>query len=148
MDDTRRDSEGEDGAPVFSASQIQTERDEGMSEQLVQQEYFVDFEGAVEGAYYADQLALARKAGRISPVPWDPAYRVDTAWDLGVDDATSIGFFQTVGLEHRAIDYYENSGHGLEHYAKILREKEYTYGSHFAPHDLKVRDFSTGQTRV
>jgi phage terminase large subunit len=148
VDDTFRDAEGEDGRPVFSAEQVQTERDEGMSEQLVQQEYYVDFEGAVEGAYYADQMALARREGRVTDVPWDSSYMVDTAWDLGVDDSTVILFTQTIGDSHRVIDYYENAGHGLEHYAKIIREKNYVYGQHFAPHDLKVRDWSTGQTRV
>src|SRR5260370_13315556 len=127
---------------------IQEDREEGMSEQMIQQEYYCDFEGAIEGAYYADQLSLARKNGRIRLVPYDPDFLVDTAWDLGVDDATAIGFSQTIYDQCRWIDYYEHSGVGLEHYVKVLREQEYVYGRHYAPHDMKVKEFGSGKTRV
>ena len=52
------------------------------------------------------------------------------------------------GNEIRIIDYYENQGEGLAHYIKVLREKEYVYGDHYAPHDIQVRDFSTGRSRL
>jgi len=50
-------------------------------------------------------------------------------------------------MEIRIIDYYENSGEGMVHYAKILAEKNYLYGKHYAPHDIEVRDFSVGKSR-
>ena len=47
------------------------------------------------------------------------------------------------------IDYLEASDHGLEWYAKVLREKQYVYGRHFFPHDMQTRDFSAdGRNRL
>jgi len=45
------------------------------------------------------------------------------------------------------IDYYENRGEGLPHYAKVLQQKEYLYSLHHAPHDIEVRELSTGKSR-
>jgi hypothetical protein len=47
----------------------------------------------------------------------------------------------------RIIDYYEGSGEGISHYAKILKEKGYLYNSHNAPHDIEVQEFGSGNTR-
>lgn len=79
--------------------------------------------------YYSAQMALAR----IGNVPYDPSMEVITAWDIGVGDATAIIFVQRYGMELRVIDYYENSGEGLAHYVRVLREKGYTYGRAYAP---------------
>ena len=47
----------------------------------------------------------------------------------------------------RVIDYYENTGEGIPHYARVLRERGYTYGEHWAPHDIRVRELGTGKSR-
>jgi hypothetical protein len=59
-----------------------------------------------------------------------------------MDDETSIWFIQRHRREIRVIDYYANSGEGLAHYAKVLKERPYTYARHATPHDMEVRDFS------
>jgi hypothetical protein len=59
----------------------------------------------------------------------------------------TIWFFQTVGREIRVIDYYEASGHGLDHYVKHLATKPYLYGKHYGPHDIQVRELGTGKSR-
>lgn len=89
------------------------------------------------GAVYAKQLNKAREEGRICLVPYDPGSEVFTAWDLGFGDATSIWWLQFVGRELRWLEYYENSGEQLGHYAKIIKEKSYNYrkDGHFLPHD-------------
>ena len=115
---------------------------------LYQQEYMCSFEVPISGAYYAHQLMKADEDKRITSVPYQPTLKVHTAWDLGVGDATSIWFFQQVGMEVHIIDYYETSGEGLHHYAKILQEKNYIYGTHWGPHDLKARELSTGKSRL
>lgn len=147
VDHTRRDGPGENGKPVFTLQDIEEERHEGMSEALIQQEYYCDFEGAMEGSFYGDLMKRARLEDRVRPFPWDPAYTVDTAWDLGVDDHTCIGFTQTINGYLRWIDYAEDQGKGLEHYWKLLKEKPYVYGRHFAPHDIGVKEWGTGKTR-
>jgi len=129
-------------------AEIEKERQEGlMSDDLIQQEYYCSFEAGVEGAYYTKYLDRMRLNGQISSVPWEPSHRVNTAWDLGVRDSTCIIFWQKIGQVIRIIDCYENSKEGLEHYITILRQKPYTYGRHFAPHDIRVRDLSIGITR-
>lgn len=139
-----------DGTPVLSDEVIQDERDAGMPEELIQQEFYCSFEAPVVGAYYGKQMMAADKAGRITTVPWEPTVPVHTMWDLGIDDEMVIWFFQAVGLERRFFDYYSNSGEGLAHYARILKEDErgeYIYGTHFAPHDIEVRELGTGKSR-
>jgi hypothetical protein len=147
VDETRRDAEGEAGGYVVTPEQVDDERRDGMSEEMVQQEYYCSFEGAMEGAYYADMLARARKDGRVGRVPWDPHYPVDTAWDLGVGDANAIAFTQSVGKELRWIDFLESSNVGLDWYVKQMNALPYAYGTHYAPHDIKVREYSTGKSR-
>lgn len=115
-------------------------------------EYLVDFESAVPGAYYAFELATAREAGKMGSFPWDPKVKVDTAWDLGIDDYTSIWFFQRYADHVRVIDYYETSDLGLdkivEEALKNERSTHYEYGMHYLPHDVMVREIGAGgQTR-
>jgi hypothetical protein len=50
---------------------------------------------------------------------------VHTFWDIGVGDSTAIWFVREVGNEFHIIDYYENSGEGLRHYMKVLKDKGY-----------------------
>ena len=116
-----------------------------IGEMLFNQEYMCSFEGAQFGAYYAKQMADARIQGRITRVPWATGVEVDTFWDLGVDDSMTIWFMQPVGREYRFIDYYENTGYGLEHYAKIMKEKGYLYGNHYMPHDAAIREMTNNE---
>jgi len=133
---------------VLTEEDIQQERDEGMDEDLIQQEYYCSFEGAMQGAYYGRYLAKARKEKRVGVVPYETSLKVHTAWDLGIGDATAIWFFQQSGYQVRLIDYYEAQGEGLSHYAKILQDKGYIYGDHFSPHDIEVRELGTGKSRL
>lgn len=105
------------------------------------------FEAAIEGAYFAEQLALARTQGRIGTVPYDPAFKVNTFWDLGRNDSTAIWFMQRIGMQNRFIDFYENSGEWLAHYAKVLDRKPYVYDEHYAPHDIAVADIGAPLSR-
>jgi len=82
-------------------------------------------------------------------VPIDPATPVHTAWDLGVADSTTIIFFQSPrGGSVRIVDAYEASGHGLDHYVRVVKDKAYSYGDHWAPHDIEVRELGTGRSRL
>lgn len=118
-----------------------------MPENEYDQEMECSFEAAITGAYFAKELVEAQKAGRITSVPYDKALLVHTAWDLGIHDSTVIWFFQQVGREVRIIDCYSSKGHGLDHYARILRDRKYNYGDHFGPHDVMVRELGTGKSR-
>lgn len=96
------------------------------------------FEASIEGAYFSTQMTTMRKQSRICRIPILDA-PVYTTWDLGLDDSMAIVFWQDVGMERRAIDYYENNGEGFGHYARILRDKGYSYARHYMPHDAEQR---------
>lgn len=130
----------------ISLADIEKEKQE-LSEDLIMQEYYCSFDMGVEGSYYAKYLDRLRTNGQIGMVPWEPAFKVHTAWDLGVRDSTSIIFFQTVGQTVRIIDCYEKNKEGLEHYVKVIESKPYSYGRHIAPHDIGVMEFGSGITR-
>ena len=106
------------------------------------------FEVAIEGAFYGAQMTYLRSRGRLTEVPWEPSLPVQTFWDLGMNDSMTIWFHQRVGASNRLIDYYQNSGEGLQHYAKILKERGYHYGRHYMPHDIAVRELgNNGKSR-
>ena len=112
------------------------------------QEYECSFEAAIIGAIYTKELQEMRGDARVTTIPHDPSIPVHTAWDLGVGDATSIIFWQQHGFQVRVIDCYEASGEGLPHYAGILQQKGYIYGTHWAPHDIRVREIGSGRSRI
>lgn len=141
---------------VFTPEQLAKEKAELISENGPEdgeakfgQEYLVDFDAATPGAYYASLIKTAEEQGRITAVPYDPALKVDTAWDLGIDDYTAIWFFQQVGHQVRAIDYFETSGEGLQSIVRqAIASKPYVYGSHYLPHDVMVRELgAAGRSR-
>ena len=130
---------------------IDEERMAGMPEELIQQEFFCSFDAALVGAYYGNYMSHALDTGRIGLYPYDSQLMVNTAWDLGIGDQTVILFYQIHGLQIRIIDCYSNSGEGLSHYINVLEtghRAQYAYGNHYAPHDIKVKDLSTGRTRL
>jgi len=131
---------------VLDDADIQKMRDESVSEEHIQQEFYCSFNRGVEGSYYGRIIERAREEGRICNVPYDSRSPVDTAFDIGYGDSTSIVFWQQVGGELRVIDFYENQGEGIAHYAKILQSKPYVYGTHYMPHDAGSGSIQTGRT--
>jgi hypothetical protein len=144
---------------VFKASETgiisQSELDEakaGMTPEAYEQEFECSFTAALLGAYYGKEMEEAEKPNsvgisRVSVVPYEKSIPVDTGWDLGMDDTTVIWFIQQVGGQFRAIDYIEDSGRGLDYYAKLLKDKPYVYGNHYLPHDVAVKELGTGVSR-
>lgn len=133
---------------MFTPAQLESERREIARERgdeeadnIISQEYFCSWDAAIPGSYYGKIMAKLEEAGRICEVPHDPRYSVITAWDLGVGDSTAIWFLQEIGLEVHVIDYYENSGVGADHYARILKERDYQYEGHYLPHDADDREW-------
>src|ERR1700677_1910237 len=132
---------------VLSNEQIENIRIENnFSEEHIQQEYYCSFNRGVEGSYYGRLIEKAREENRICSVPYESRSPVHTAWDIGYGDSTSITFWQEVGGELRIIDFYENQGEGIAHYAKHLQNKPYVYGTHYMPHDAGSGSIQTGRT--
>lgn len=99
------------------------------------------FAQSTDGCYLADQLALARREGRITTVPHDPGRPVNTFWDLhhGGNDAVAIWFHQRVGLRDHFIRFIEGSGEPYGYYVRQMQALGYTYGTHYLPHDADRR---------
>lgn len=97
------------------------------------------FEQAIEGAYFSAQLAHAERSGAIGAFPIDPKYPVNSFWDLGRNDFTTIWLHQRIGARNRFVGYYENSGEHISHYANWLKAWHKAKGSipgdDFWPHD-------------
>ena len=142
----------EDGTPVITDDMINADLRSGMPQEIAQQEYFVSFEAPLVGAYYGKEMTKAQEDKRITDVPHEPKLTVDTYWDIGYDDSTSIVFVQSLRGEHRIIDYYENSGENLPFYFQVLQKKAmdngYIYGKHHAPWDMEIHEFTSGRTRL
>ena len=143
VDDTKR----KNGSPVINKSAIDEDLRSGMAEDIVKQEYWCSFDAAFHGAYYGAQMEKARTAGRILSMHADPQQPVETWWDLGVADSTSIWFVQYAGHEVHVIDYEEASGEGLAYSARLIQNKPYVYSRHIAPHDIRARESGTGKSR-
>ena len=145
------DTQREDGTPVIALDVIEKERQEGVEEAILQQEYYGSFEALIPGAYFADQIAIAKEQKRICKLPIEHSLPVHTSWDLGISDNMCIWLLQSFGKELRLIDYYENSGKGMEHYIQWLNnyatKHSVMFGTHLAPHDIEVRELTTGRSR-
>lgn len=145
---TVNDTKRPDGSPVISEEVIQEERDAGMDENMIEQEFYCSFEASNQGAYYSNQFKKIDEEGRIKPVPYEPSLPVETFWDLGVGDSTVIWFVQRNADKFGIIDYYENNNVGLDHYIPFVLSLPYQYKDHWAPHDIKVREYDSAMSRI
>lgn len=122
------------------------------------------FEQSIEGMYYKNEFPNLKIKHNL----YRPDLLVHMAFDLGMSDDFSIGFFQVAeeykqvtnkdGVKTevlvrkpRIVGEYRNSGHGLEHYAQIVKalntSKGWQFGITYVPHDIEVRELIAGITR-
>lgn len=120
--------------------------------QMMRQEYPSTpeeaFEQSTEGVYYAEQMAAARRQGRICDLPHDPSLPVNTFWDLGKDDDTAIWFHQKVGPWDHFINYYEVSDAPFSTMTNHMQSLGYTWGRHYLPHDGEQRAWGMAQLKT
>lgn len=120
-----------------------------MSREEYMQELYCSFDSAVKGAVYAEEINRAREQKRIMIIPFYRDKKVYTVWDLGIGPAMAIGFYQRVGSMIHMIDYWQGvENDGIDKAVHVVQRKEYSYGTHFAPHDIKTAEISTGKTRL
>ena len=139
-----------DDTGILTEADIQEERDDGMEEAMVQQEYYCSFNAGVVGSYYGDLVEKAETSGRIGNYPPSDYLTVNTYWDLGVDDSTACWLLQRHQGQNIFIDYFEHANEGLNFYANELKMRAdlygYIYGTHYLPHDAGHRSIQTNQT--
>lgn len=128
-----------DGDPVVTLEMIESERQAGMCEEMIQQEFYCSFTAAVKGAYFAKSLSAAREDGRICNFGIDTSIQVETYWDLGLEDKTAIWWVQRKNNLIDCINYYEMNQEDIQHYIYVLEDfrnkNRIVYRAHYAPHD-------------
>ncbi|WP_333609342.1 hypothetical protein [Arsukibacterium sp.] len=146
------DTKDADGKPIITPQIIQDERDEGMSEDMIQQEYYCSFDAAIPGAYFGKEIRAAYEDNRVTRIPIEKSLPTYTFWDLGISDDMSIWIMQPIGKELRLVACYSNSGEGMEHYINYLHEfadkHKIRWEEHYAPHDIEVRELMSGESRL
>jgi len=161
--------------PWFSDGEMMQEKDDDFAAdpEMAEHVWNGGYERISAGAYFAKHIAKLEKEGRVGHLPYDPELGpVYTSWDLGVDDYTSIWFYQQYHIDRmprvRIVDYYEASGLGadeivgqalpeytddvfarVEALTELGRDEKFAYGRHFFPHDIGMREWGAGaKTRV
>jgi phage terminase large subunit len=100
----------------------------------------------LEGAYFAQSLALARQEGRIGKLAADPLLRTKLFLDLGGTgtkaDAFVIWVCQFVGREIRVLNYYEAVGQPLSAHLAWLHAQALSPANAdiWLPHDGSTHD--------
>lgn len=142
----------DDGFPVIQKKVVDDLIKEGYPEELAKQEFYCSFEAGQLGSYYASYIEALEKNDHIKDYQIVPELPCRTIWDLGFSDDMGIAIVQNFGPEIRIIGYIRGSGEGFGYYANKLEEfrKKYKiqYIGHYAPHDIKVHELSTGKTRL
>ena len=126
---------------IITEQDIKRARDLGMSEEMIRQEFYVDFTVGNLGAYFTREIADMEREGRITILKPDPSLPLHSIWDLGGTDATAGLLFQIVGKYIHILHLLHDTGKGLKHYLdeaeKIRRSINCTWGNHWMPHDVK-----------
>lgn len=93
---------------------------------------------AVIGSYYSQKINELRKKDRIGNIIHNPHYPVYIILDIGYTSA--FWFVQSISTNIHFIDYYEDSGVGLEDYARLFDQwridKGYKYAQMIVPCDM------------
>jgi phage terminase large subunit len=142
-----------EGNPLVRVDQLEALRVEGMTEAQIRREFYCDFEaykytGIQEGSTFGASLRQAEAEGRIADVPYNPAYKVNTYWDVGIVDYTAIWFVQETAEFLNVIDFFVSRGKDMEFYLNHLRLRPYEYGKNVLPHDMGRRQVPMLDTRL
>ena len=101
------------------------------------------FEVSIDGLIFGKEMALLRSLGRIGSVPLRAGIKVNTFWDLGVNDQNTIWLHQRVGATNRFIKYFWGANEGLAYYWQLLQawqaDHDAVWGTHYLPHDADTR---------
>lgn len=126
--------------PIINRDDIKRAKDLGMSEELIRQEFYVDFEVGNLGAYYTREMSDMVREGRICPLKPDPRLKLHSIWDLGGTDATAGILFQVTGRYIHGLYLIHDTGRGFKSYLdeaeRVRGNFGCEWGMHFGPHDI------------
>ena len=130
-----------DGTALITTEQIDDFRKRGMSEEMIRQEFFCDFDVGNLGAYFIREMSDMEREGRITNLVANPNLPLHSVWDLGGTDATAGWLFQLEGHFINLLFILHDTGQPLRFYlnkAELIRESlRCQWGNHWMPHDVK-----------
>jgi len=110
------------------------------------------FTSSVQGAFYEEEMIIATEQGRIGHFKYNPNLPVYFGWDLGMNDLTVIitGQWDAMANKWYIIDSFAGQDKGYEYYVKYLIDRPYNFKGckNLLPHDIAVREQSTGEGRI
>ena len=122
-----------------------------MADDEFAREMLCSFEAPVEGAYYQEAMNSLQIQNRVTKVPSISTPACSPAGTSASRTCSAFGWVRLAGREIHWIDYIEDRGKPLSHYANLLALKAKTngfaYRAHLLPHDVEARELSTGKSR-
>ena len=143
-----------DGTRIITEEDIKRAKDLGMSDEMIRQEFMVDFEVGNLGAYYTREISDMEREGRFTLIKPDPRLKVHTIWDLGGTDATAGLMFQVTGKYIHVLYLLHDTGKGFRHYLdeaeQVRKNMGLEWGNHYGPHDIdqKHQGFEHCESRL
>lgn len=141
-----------EGKPIVTEAEIQKRIKEGLDPALIKQEYYCSFEGHNTGSYYGQLLTELMETNRIYDFELDTNQPVVSVADLGVSHPTCCWLYQYYRGIYHVIYSFSQTDLGLPGYrmflAQFAEEHGIKYLKHWAPHDIKNREWGTGKTRL
>lgn len=108
------------------------------------------FDVPIEGAFFGKEMVKVRAEKRIRKLPWASSIPVNSFWDLGHSDYTSIWLHQHVWPWNHFLDYYQNSGEKIAHYVawlqRTLAARGAVMGTIYLPHDASSQRVDATET--
>lgn len=139
--------------------QLQAQYGEEYGYALWLQEYYVSFDAAVPGSIWGDAIAKLESSGRSVEFEVASTFPVNTGWDLGRTDDTSIWWYTMSGQKGvppiDVFDFFskpfmdvcneDDHSKSLVHLLLKVRDKyDIRYGTHWLPHDARPRTQAAG----
>lgn len=126
---------------IITQEDMKRAKELGMSDEMIRQEFYCDFEVGNLGAYFTSEVSDMVREGRIMTVPINPSLPLHSVWDLGGTDATAGWLFQIDGLYVNLVALIHQAGKGLKHHLELAeqyrRSFQCEWGHHWMPHDVK-----------
>lgn len=127
-------------------SEIQRNR-RAMSEAQFRQEFECSFDGALPGAFYQREMEQLEETGRVTSVRHDPRLPVVAALDLGHRDLMPVIWTQRAGTETRILACRAYQFTSIPDMVRDWRSLPWPTDRVILPHDARVRELGSGQTR-
>ncbi len=95
---------------------------------IIRQEYYCDFNAAIPGAVFGEQLEEMEKSDppRILPIAYNPGFAVEVSSDLGASEGNDMAlwWYQVIGRETVFLDCDSAVGVGIDWFAEKLAERQ------------------------